>query len=494
MIFSVTLPNFINILIIASGVGICALNILQVSSGSWMRKEVKRYFQIFFSLIIVYLLAHLARQMMDGIAGAGVRAAMIGVTFVEFVVTGFMAYLISMLILFVAMPKRPRAVGIVFLVLLVIHCVLLVLAQFSDLYYYFDASNSYHRAPTYLLSNLSQVLSLGLDMYLLLRYKSKFNKRLLGALWLYLAAPVAAIIVQSFLKDIQFVILATVFGAVYMFGVIMRDQVVRFEQQKAESSRIEAELNMASAVQADMLPNIFPAFPEREEFDIYASMKPAKEVGGDFYDFFLIDHDHLGIVIADVSGKGIPAALFMMVSKILVQNYATVCNSAAKVLEAVNHQICSGNREEMFVTVWLGILDLNTGKLTAANAGHEYPALYDGKGAFSLVRDKHGFVIGGMDGVKYKEYEIQMQPGSKLFLYTDGVPEATNAANELFGTKRMIEALRGAQERSAQEILEAVNRSVSAFVKDAPQFDDLTMLCLHYKGTTSQETNEDNHE
>ena len=250
----------------------------------------------------------------------------------------------------------------------------------------------------------------------------------------------------------------------------------------AEKERIGTELALATRIQADMLPNIYPAFPERKDFDVYASMEPAKEVGGDFYDFFLIDDTHLGIVMADVSGKGVPAALFMMVSKILVQNFAMTGRSPAEVLQTVNDQICNNNREEMFVTVWLGILDTESGIITAANAGHEYPAVMQPGGGFELVKDKHGFVIGGMEGVRYKEYELKFSPGAKLFLYTDGVPEATNAKNELFGTERMIAALNENPDASPEELLKNVRRSVDAFVKDAEQFDDLTMLCVEYTG------------
>jgi sigma-B regulation protein RsbU (phosphoserine phosphatase) len=156
--------------------------------------------------------------------------------------------------------------------------------------------------------------------------------------------------------------------------------------------------------------------------------------------------------------------------------------SPAEVLRAVNEQICSNNREEMFVTVWFGILDTRTGKITAANAGHEYPALMPAGGQFELVKDKHGFVIGGMEGVRYKEYELQMKPGSKLFVYTDGVAEATSAEKELFGTERMIDALNAEADAAPRELLKNVRASVDGFVKEAEQFDDLTMLCVEYKG------------
>ncbi len=250
----------------------------------------------------------------------------------------------------------------------------------------------------------------------------------------------------------------------------------------AEKERIDTELNLATNIQAGMLPDKFPAFPDRKDFDIYASMTPAKEVGGDFYDFFMIDENRLGIVMADVSGKGVPAALFMMHSKILLKSYTLMKQSPKAALEEVNRQICENNPEDMFVTVWLGVLDLKTGVFTAANAGHEKPALKQPGGSFELFIDKHGIMVGYMDGVRFREYEMTLEKGAKLFLYTDGVAEATNAQEELFGTDRMIEALRTAEDKSPKEILSAVDSAIDAFVADAPQFDDLTMLCIEYNG------------
>ena len=254
----------------------------------------------------------------------------------------------------------------------------------------------------------------------------------------------------------------------------------------AEKERIGAELSLATDIQAAMLPHIFPAFPDRKEFDIYASMDPAKEVGGDFYDYFLIDDDHLCMVIADVSGKGVPAALFMMASKIILQSVAMLGRSPAEILTKTNEAICSNNEAQMFVTVWLGILELSTGKLTAANAGHEYPTIKRPDGSFEIYKDRHGFVIGGMEGAKYREYELQLEPGAKIFVYTDGVAEATNKDNELFGTERMLDALNRQPDVAPLQMLRNVRRAVDDFVQDAPQFDDLTMLCMEYKGYGEQ--------
>ena len=182
----------------------------------------------------------------------------------------------------------------------------------------------------------------------------------------------------------------------------------------AEKERIGAELDMAKEIQAGQLPSVFPAFPERTEFDIHATMKTAKEVGGDFYDFFFVDHDHLGIVMADVSGKGVPAALFMMVSKMIINNFAMMGLEPHEVLEKANDTICKNNKQQMFVTVWLGILEISTGKIVAANAGHEYPIIRQPDGRFELFKDKHGFVIGGIKNKKYKQYEFTLQKGGTL--------------------------------------------------------------------------------
>ena len=266
-------------------------------------------------------------------------------------------------------------------------------------------------------------------------------------------------------------------------------QAARERQALAlEKERIDAELSLATRIQSSAVPKVFPPFPERTEFDIYASMTPAKEVGGDLYDFFLIDEDHVGLVIGDVSGKGVPAALFMMVAQALIHHVAMREKSPAKILQAVNAEICARNPEEMFVTVWMGVLEISTGRLAAANAGHEFPAVKKAGEHFDLIKDRHGFVIGGMEGVRYREYEILMEPGEKLFVYTDGVPEATDAKDEMYGKDRMIEALRSAEDGPPSGVLDAVNKSVKAFIGSAPQFDDLTMLCLQYNGPLGDQT------
>ncbi|MDD2972839.1 MAG: PP2C family protein-serine/threonine phosphatase [Lachnospiraceae bacterium] len=248
-----------------------------------------------------------------------------------------------------------------------------------------------------------------------------------------------------------------------------------------EKERIGAELSVATRIQADMLPCIFPAFPQRAEFDIYATMTPAKEVGGDFYDFFLQDEDHLAMVMADVSGKGVPAALFMVITKTLLKNSTQNGLSPGAVLKKVNNQLCENNEASMFVTVWIGILTISKGKMICANAGHEYPVICRKGGAYELVEDQHGFVLAVMEDMSYEEYELELHHGDHFFVYTDGVPEATNASNELFGNERMLDALNQCREQSLEELLGTVKREIDGFADGAPQFDDITMLALDYK-------------
>jgi len=250
----------------------------------------------------------------------------------------------------------------------------------------------------------------------------------------------------------------------------------------AEKERIGAELNVATQIQADMLPRIFPPFPERTEFDLYATMDPAKEVGGDFYDFFLLDDDHIALVMADVSGKGVPAALFMVIAKTLIKNRTMMGGTPSEILGYVNTQLCEGNEAELFVTVWLAIVQISTGKGIAANAGHEHPTLRHKDGLFELVKYPHSPAVATMDGIRFKEHEFELKPGDTLYVYTDGVPEATDKNNQLYGDERLINALNTDPGADAENLLRIVREDMDKFVGDAPQFDDITMLGFRYFG------------
>lgn len=245
-----------------------------------------------------------------------------------------------------------------------------------------------------------------------------------------------------------------------------------------ERERMHAELDVAKNIQASMLPI---NFPQCESYELYAMMTPAKEVGGDFYDFFFIDENHLALVIADVSGKGIPAAMFMVVTKTLIKNITKTNMNPSAILQFVNKQLCENNDEEMFVTAWIGILDVKTGVMKCSNAGHEYPILRNESGNFELLKDKHGFVLGGMEFSKYRDYEIQLHENDAIFVYTDGVTEATNINNELYGTQRLLKILNENNKQSCEHLLLSIQEDIRKFVGNADQFDDITMLAFQYK-------------
>lgn len=277
-------------------------------------------------------------------------------------------------------------------------------------------------------------------------------------------------------------VLENLAGSIDFMETEMTRYIENLTAVTAERERMGAELSIAAQIQNDALPAVFPPFPDRHEFDIYASMDPARGVGGDFYNFFFIDDDHLALVMADVSGKGIPGALFMMETNILITERTQMGGTPAEILSFVNDRQCEHNKAEMFVTVWLGILEVSTGHLIYANAGHEDHTVYRNNQVFEIVKEKHGFVVGGMEGVRYKNFEMQLNKGDKLFLYTDGVPEATDKNDKMFGTDRMTDALNIEPAAGPEQILKNVRQAVDEFVGDAEPFDDLTMMCLEYRG------------
>ncbi len=269
----------------------------------------------------------------------------------------------------------------------------------------------------------------------------------------------------------------------------IREYVNNLREVTSEKERIGAELDVARHIQSSMLPCIFPAFPERREFDIYATMTPAKEVGGDFYDFFMVDERHLAIVMADVSGKGVPAALFMVIGKTLIKDHTTPGRDLGEVFGEVNRLLCESNSEGLFITAFEGVLDLFTGEFRFVNAGHEMPFI-GRKNVFHPEKIRPGFVLAGMEEMRYRSGVLYLDAGDKLFQYTDGVTEATDAANTLYGMERLEATLSAHGADTPQQICEAVKEDIDAFVKDAPQFDDITMLCLEFKEKMQAEKEE----
>ena len=272
----------------------------------------------------------------------------------------------------------------------------------------------------------------------------------------------------------------------------LQSQMKNLAQVTADKERISTELSVATNIQESMLPRIFPPFPEKKEFDIYANMHPAKEVGGDFYDFYMVDENHVMITIADVSGKGVPAALFMVIAKTILKNFALTMsgsNDLAPLVSCTNDQLCQNNDAMMFVTAFVGLLNIKTGHFSYVNAGHNPPLVYRSKeNKFSYMNVKRNFVLGGMDELNFVGQDLTLEPGDKLFLYTDGVTEALNEAEELYGEERLLQTLNAPETNSLnlQELLAAVQKSLSRHVGTAAQSDDITMLALSYYGDKPQ--------
>ena len=250
----------------------------------------------------------------------------------------------------------------------------------------------------------------------------------------------------------------------------------------AEKERLGAELNVAKQIQAEMLPRVFPPYENHPEIELYASMTPAKEVGGDFYDFYMLDDDHFAMVVGDVSGKGVPAALFMVITKTLLKDTAEHEYNPAKIFEHVNKILCEGNDSSLFVTCWMGILTLSTGELNFANAGHTSPIIKN-NGEIKYLSTKPNLMLAAMDGIPYTNHSLTMQRGDRLFIYTDGITEATNDYDELYGEERLLNVIKSVKDSgmTSRDILDIVRNDITDFVLEAPQFDDITMLSMVYK-------------
>jgi len=268
------------------------------------------------------------------------------------------------------------------------------------------------------------------------------------------------------------------YGFILMSLIVM--YCVIFNDKNKKIMATEKELNMASGIQLGALPSVFPPFPDRHEFDIYASMTPAKEVGGDFYDFFMIDDDRLAIVIADVSGKGIPAALFMMTAKTVIKDHAMICSDTGEILTLANKRLCEGNKKMMFATAWIGIFDFKKMTLQYTNAGHNYPLLYK-KSGLECLKKVDGTMLGIMKGMKYKSNTINIESGDRVLLYTDGVTEAHNRENALYGDDRLIKVFTENINNGEEETIDAIRNDIVAFSNGAAQFDDITMMAVTIK-------------
>ena len=343
-------------------------------------------------------------------------------------------------------------------------------------YFYIKPDAFYQRGDYFLISNIYSYSAMILTLILVFIARKRFKRYQIIILYMYAVFPLGISVVTIFTYGLSLSSPVIMLVLLFMYCVL---NVI----QSRDKSISDNELHMASTIQEGMLPHTFPPYPHKSEFELFASMDPAKEVGGDFYDFYMTDDDHLVITIADVSGKGIPAALMMMVTKTLIKNRGlTDYKDCAKILAMVNDQLCEGNELDMFVTVWIGVLTLSTGELRYANAGHEYPALMRDGGKFELIKDHHSPPLGCMEGITYKEQKTKLNPGDIIYIYTDGVTEANNGKQVLFGEKRMLEALDLPCNGNMITLTRNVKESITSFIGDAQQFDDITMLSMKYNG------------
>lgn len=363
---------------------------------------------------------------------------------------------------------------------LIISVVVRALNMVGGFYFTIEPGNIYKRGAFFPVSKLYVALVMIAIAYVVIKERKQLALYQIIASFIFLGVPILAALFTVMVYGLSVTAALTMILLLLMY-------CVHNVAQGREKAAADHDLSVAAAIQENILPRTFPYMPERKEFDIYATMTPAKEVGGDFYDFFMTDDDHLAFVVADVSGKGMPAALFMMVARTILKNQATGTShfrDPGWILKIVNNQLCEGNTMEYFVTAWLGILELSTGHLAFASAGHEYPAICRCGGDFELFRDRNSPPLGSMEDLTFHTNEMELEPGDIVFIYTDGVTEATNSSRQLFGSERMLESLNGCDRSSLEGIDSNLRKSIDDFVKDAPQFDDITMLGLRFNGTT----------
>ena len=455
------------------------LYICAVLDKQWNGENLD-YFLMMIVTVFVGLYADMICWLTDG--KPDLRILCIAANTVFYCVTPITVYLFWRYVLTFLNVEKEKSLkfDVAFRIGLGVAVLIRLINPFFGILFTVDEGGTYHRSHTFTIAYIYSFVVTILTLILVVMARKRFKRYQIIALFIYTLIPVAVGVVSIFIYGLSLLC------PVYMVTLLLIYCILNVVQGQ-EKSVAENELRMASTIQDAMLPSTFPPYPDRHEFDIFASMSAAREVGGDFYDFFLIDDNHIALVIADVSGKGVPAALYMMVCKSLIKSQTIALGadrSTAQILCNVNEQLSENNTLNMFVTVWLGIVTISTGELTFSNAGHEYPIFKRGEEPFSVLKDKHSPPLGCMEGIKYKEHKTKLDPGDIVFLYTDGVAEATNRDNELFGLDRMLASLNDVSrgDRSAVDIDFDMRYSVDLFVKGAPQFDDLTMLTFKYYG------------
>ena len=346
---------------------------------------------------------------------------------------------------------------------------------FGKYLFFVDEAGVYHRGPLSQYYMIYLFLSSVAVFILVMVRRSWFTGRQVFVIMTFVLLPLPSTILAMVAYGIS------VSNVMCMIDIFVMYAILNIEQGRQQLA-VEKELSTAASIQEGVLPSTFPLFPERKEFEVYASMDPAKEVGGDFYDIFFTDSDHLALVVGDVAGKGIPGALFMLMARTVIKSRAQIGGTPEEIMRDVNLRLFEDNKAKMFVTIWLAIIDLKTGHVKEVNAGHECPAVKRAGEPFELVRTKHDLVVGGRKKTQFHDNEYDLSPGDTIFVYTDGVPEASDDKSNMYGTDRMIEALNTHKGETPEELLKHVRESVDAFVGDADQFDDLTMMAFVYNG------------
>ena len=453
------------------------VSIVLVASILPSAKRQSGYIRIFVTLLSVgcfVLFLDILQMTVDGLVNYAILNRVICIfVFASETVFTFFFWLYTTYVLKVK-NKSMNVLMVIAGLLLIVFYLIPFINFFYPLYFTIDDMGVYHRVTeTWWICRIYIATIVIFVIISLFLSKEKRKKKIV--IIIFMGLPLVAVGAGGYRYGVSILYSSMMVSLVLMYAMLFSNN----EKHLYSKSK---ELSLATNIQQQMLPTIFPAFPGRKEFDVYAIMEPAKEVGGDFYDFFLIDDDHLGIVIADVSDKGVPAALFMMASKIMVQNYAMIGYSPKEVLTRVNKQICSNNQSEMFVTIWFGVLNLKTGVLTASNGGHERPIIKNPDGHFEVLNDKHNLVVGYFAETPYSEYCIKLEKGSKLYVYTDGVTEARDN-NSQFGMDRLVANLVKLEEQTPDNICKGVLSELRTFMGDNLQFDDITMLCLEYHGS-----------